>query len=199
VAKTSGPAARTPGRPRSAEAEKAILDAALAAFIEHGYKGMSVEAVAELAGVGKTTIYRRWPSKQELVVAALDTLLEDLHPTVTGDTEADLVTVVGRAHDFITRTKAGEVLPRMIGEVAAGTPLGRAYFDKVMRPRLGELARILEDGKARGELRSDVDVDLALAAVIGSMMFLRLSRMLPKTKGTLPDRLIAQLLDGLRA
>ncbi|MEW6475324.1 MAG: TetR/AcrR family transcriptional regulator [Actinomycetota bacterium] len=199
MARTTEPAARTPGRPRSAQAEQAILDAALAAFIEHGYEGMSVEAVAERAGVGKTTIYRRWPSKQELVVAALDTLLEDVHPTATGDTEADLVALVGRAHDFITRTKAGEVLPRMIGELAAGTPLGRAYFDKVMRPRLGELAALFEDARARGELRSDLDVDLALAAIIGSMMFLRVTRTLPKTKGTLPDRLIGQLLDGLRA
>ena len=191
-------AARAPGRPRSAEADRAILDAALDAFIEHGYEGMSVEAVAERAGVGKTTIYRRWPSKQDLVVAAMDTLLEDVHPTSTGDTEADLVTLVGRAHDFITRTKAGEVLPRMIGELAAGTPLGRAYFEKVMRPRLGELGGIFKDGKARGELRPDVDVNLALAAIIGSMMFLRMTGTLPKAKGTLPSRLIAQLMEGLR-
>src|SRR5256885_16606077 len=146
---------------------------------------MSVGAVAEGAGVGKTTFYRRWPSKQELVVAALDTLLEAMHPVATGDTEADLVALVGRAQHFVTRTRAGEVLPRMIGEVAAGTPLGRAYFEKVMQPRLGELAGIFEDARARGELRPDVDVDLALAAVIGSMMFLRLTNTMPRAPGTL--------------
>jgi AcrR family transcriptional regulator len=190
--------ADSPGRPRSAEADRAILESALDAFVENGFEGMSVEAVAERAGVGKTTIYRRWSSKQELVVAALDTLLEEMHPVATGDTEADLVALVGRVQHFVTRTRAGEVLPRMIGEVAAGTPLGRAYFEKVMQPRLGQLAGIFEDARARGELRPDVDVDLALAAVIGSMMFLRLTRTMPRARGTLPDRLVAQLLDGLR-
>src|SRR5205085_1795776 len=111
---------------------------------------------------------------------------------------ADLVTLVGRAHDFITKTRAGEVLPRMIGELAAGTPLGRAYFEKVMQPRLGELGGIFKDGKAKGELRPDLDVNLAMAAIIGSMMFLRMTGTLPRTKGTLPARLIAQLMDGLR-
>ena len=59
----TGRAARAPGRPRSAEADRAILEAALDAFVENGYEGMSVEAVAERAGGGKTTIYRRWPSR----------------------------------------------------------------------------------------------------------------------------------------
>ena len=192
------PAGRNAGRPRSAEADRAILDAALATFIEHGYQGMSVEAVAERAGVGKTTIYRRWPSKQDLVVAAMDTLFEEFHPTATGDTEADLVALVSRAHDFITRTKAGEVLPRMIPELAAGSPLGQAYLDKVMRPRFGELRGLFDDAKARAEVRPDLDVDLAIATIIGAMMFLRVTRSIPKAKGTLPARLIGQLMDGMR-
>jgi AcrR family transcriptional regulator len=65
------PEARRPGRPRSAKAHRAILDAALALLVEQGYHGLSMEAVAARAGVGKTTIYRRWPSKQEIVIEAI--------------------------------------------------------------------------------------------------------------------------------
>lgn len=189
---------RVPGRPRSARAHRAILDAALDSFIENGYEGMSIESVAERAGVGKTTIYRRWPSKKELIVAAMDTLFEQFHPSATGDLRADLVSNVGRVHHFIMKTKAGEALPRMVWEVASGTPLGHAYFEKVMKPRFGWLLESLAAAKERGELRPDLDVDLALASVVGSMMFLRLTRTMPKRKGDLPERLVTQLIEGMQ-
>jgi AcrR family transcriptional regulator len=191
-------ALRPPGRPRDSRADQAILDAALQSFIDEGYEGMSVENVAARAGVGKTTIYRRWPSKKELIIAAVDGLFEHLHVPDTGDVRADLLFVVEQAHRFLTETKAGEVLPRMVGEVASGTPLGRAYFDKVMRPRLQAIVGALEAAKARGELRADLDDHLALASVIGSMMFLRLTRTLPESKG-FAERLVSQLIEGMGA
>jgi AcrR family transcriptional regulator len=193
------PSTRVPGRPRDARADRAILDAALQSFIIDGYEGMSMEGVAARAGVGKTTIYRRWPSKKELIVAAMDTLFEDLRVPETGDVRADLSSIVRQAHRFITETKAGEVLPRMIVELASGTPLGRTYFEKVMRPRLQVIVGALDAAKERGELRADLDDHLALASIIGTMMFLRVTRTLPKTKGDLPDRLVTQLIEGMQA
>jgi AcrR family transcriptional regulator len=189
---------RPPGRPRDPEADRAILDAALQCFIDDGYEGMSIESVAARAGVGKTTIYRRWPSKRELIVAAIETLFGDLRVPDTGDVRADLTSLMHHAHVFLTKTKAGEVLPRMVAELAAGTPLGRTYLEKVMRPRLQGIVEALEAAKRRGELRADLDDHLALASIIGSMMFLRITRTLPKTKGDLPDRLITQLIEGMR-
>ena len=190
---------RAPGRPRDSRADRAILDAALQSFIDDGYEGMSMESVAARAGVAKTTIYRRWPSKKELIVAAMDTLFEDLRLPETGDVRADLTSVVHQAHRFITETKAGEVLPRMVVELASGTPLGRTYFEKVMAPRLQAIVGALEAAKERGELRTDLDDHLALASIIGSMMFLRVTRTLPETLEDLPDRLVTQLIEGMRA
>ena len=63
--------ARRPGRPRSERAEQAILDATLEAFAERGVEGVRLEDVAARAGVGKATLYRRWPGKEELLIAAL--------------------------------------------------------------------------------------------------------------------------------
>jgi AcrR family transcriptional regulator len=187
-----------PGRPRDVRADRAILNAALQSFIEDGFKGMSIEGVAARAGVGKTTIYRRWPSKEELIVAAIDSLFEDLRLPDTGDLRADLTSLVEQAHRFLTQTKAGDVLPRMVGEVASGTPLGRAYFEKVMGPRLGSIVDTLEAAKGRGDLRDDLDDHLALASIIGSMMFLRLTRTLPESRKDLADRLVTQLIEGMR-
>jgi AcrR family transcriptional regulator len=189
---------RARGRPRDTQAHRAILEAALQSFIDDGYEGMSMESVAARAGVGKTTIYRRWPSKKELIVAAMDTLLEEFRVPDTGDLRADLTSWVRHAHRFFTETKAGELLPRMIAELARGTPLGLSYFEKVMRPRLQGIVQALEAAKGRGELRADLDEHLALASIVGSMMFLRLTRALPKTKGDLPDRLVTQLIDGMQ-
>src|SRR5690348_10869274 len=72
----AGPAetSRRPGRPRSEQAEQAIIEATLDLFAEQGFEGVCVEAVASRAGVGKATIYRRWPNKEELLLAALGSM-----------------------------------------------------------------------------------------------------------------------------
>ena len=69
---------RGPGRPRSADADKAIVEATLEMLADEGYYALSLEAVAARAGVGKATIYRRWPGKRELVGDALATLNEGM-------------------------------------------------------------------------------------------------------------------------
>src|SRR6202050_426841 len=79
----AGPANRRPGRPRSEQAEQAIIDATLDLFAEQGFEGVCVEAVAARAGVGKATIYRRWPNKEELLLAALGAL-KSPYPEQTG-------------------------------------------------------------------------------------------------------------------
>jgi AcrR family transcriptional regulator len=192
------PRTRPPGRPRSVEADRLILSAALEAFIQEGYAGMSMEGVAARAGVGKTTIYRRWPSKQELLVAAIETLFEEFRVVDTGDLRADLTSIARQAQHFLTETKAGEVLPRMVVEVTGGTQLGRAYFEKVMMPRLQAARAVLEGAMSRGELRRDLDVQLALAAMVGSLMFLRITHTLPGDPAVLAEKLVGQLMEGLR-
>ena len=84
-----------PGRPRDPETDQAILRAALQLLTDRGYAGMSVEGVASRAGVGKTTIYRRYASKEELVAAALAALRDDLGPLPdTGDIRSDMVEMI---------------------------------------------------------------------------------------------------------
>src|ERR1700726_3239305 len=79
----AGPANRRPGRPRSEQAEQAIIEATLDLFAEQGFEGVCVEAVAARAGVGKATIYRRWPNKEELLLPAFGSLKSPI-PELSG-------------------------------------------------------------------------------------------------------------------
>src|SRR6478735_11661182 len=80
----TAPAERRPGRPRSAAAEQAILDGALQELAANGVDGFSVEGVAARAGVGKTTIYRRWTNRDALILDALSALGEETQPVLAG-------------------------------------------------------------------------------------------------------------------
>lgn len=190
---------RSPGRPRDAQADQAIRDAALRLLGDVGYEAMTVEAVADRAGVGKATIYRRWPNKQELVLAAIDALYEQgIEVPDTGDVRSDLVELIRRAQRLMTSSPAGQILPRVVPEVAQNTPLGRAYLDTVMTPRLRTLAATLERAQQRGELRPDLDVEFAVTFLIGPMMFLVLTRRIEREGADLPERLVDHVLEGLR-
>ena len=95
---------KPPGRPRDPEADRAILQATLKLLTEQGYAGMSVERVASEAGVGKTTIYRRYASKEELATAAVGALRDDLGPPPdTGSTRTDIVEMIVRAQGALER------------------------------------------------------------------------------------------------
>lgn len=191
--------ARTPGRPRDARVERSILDAALDLFLEVGFDAMSIESVAERAGVGKTTIYRRWQSKEELVVATVSCLYEGMELPDSGDVRADLTSVVEHMHGLIRTTKAGQALPRMAGELARGTALGHAYMRHVMGPKLEAAGAALQRAKDRGDLRKDLDVRLALASVVGPMMFLVLTGRIADFSDDLATRVVDQAIDGMGA
>src|SRR5258707_9557057 len=105
----AGPAetTRRPGRPRSEQAEQAIIDATLDLFAEQGFEGVCVEAVAARAGVGKATIYRRWPNKEELLLAALGSMKSPI-PELSGISVRDdlLARLPVRAEDKLDPGRA---------------------------------------------------------------------------------------------
>ena len=97
----------TSGRPRKPETDAAILDAALAVFGEAGYEGMTVEAVAARAGVGKATIYRRWSSKDDLIIGAIQEVLTSVEVPAMGDLRTTLITMVRGAITLMKTTDGG--------------------------------------------------------------------------------------------
>ncbi|MCU1452370.1 MAG: putative TetR-family transcriptional regulator, partial [Acidimicrobiales bacterium] len=123
-------AKRTAGRPRSAEVDLAILDAARALLVEEGYGGMSVEAIAARAGVGKAAIYRRWSTKAEVLVESLrGHACTEVPLPDTGDLRADLLTMLTGIQQAMAGTD-GPIMAAFIAEKQRHPEL-REEFDRV--------------------------------------------------------------------
>lgn len=163
------PAPRPPGRPRSARAEKAILDATLDLLAEEaGVAAVSMEAVASRAGVGKTTIYRRWPNKEALIVDALATIKHPL-PELTGSSvRADLLALAG-ALGTEQQAKHTKCFWNVLGGAEKHPGLLARYRQDVIEPRREVMRGVLRRGMRTGELRPDLDPDAVITMLVGSM------------------------------
>jgi AcrR family transcriptional regulator len=157
------------GRPRSAEADESILAATVDTLVERGYERLTIEAVAIAAGVAKTTIYRRWPSKPELVLAAVGHLTADLPVDDTGSLRGDLVALVGAFIDRLLHTPLGELVRAMQLAVAEQPALGEAAATGFMAERRREVDVIVDRALGRGELQPGVDRELVFDLCIGAV------------------------------
>jgi AcrR family transcriptional regulator len=159
---------RRPGRPRSADAERAIIDATLELLLEQGYAAMSVEGIAARAGVGKTTIYRRWPAKQAVVAAALGTLTARIETLPdSGDLRADMLSVVRAFFESSTASVIGPAFARVVSASLDNPEFMTIFRANTIAPRRATLGELLRRAQARGQLRSDLDVELLIDLVAG--------------------------------
>lgn len=186
------------GRPRRPETEEAILLSALQLFGELGYEGMTVEATAARAGVGKATLYRRWSSKDDLIISAVEWMFTSQEISETGNLRNDLVGLVGGACRFMSTSTAGSVFPRMASEVARRTPLGICYVQKVIGPRRKTIRKILSGAMKRGELRPELDVELLADILVGPIVLRRILGELGRSSEKMAPDLVDSLLDGWR-
>lgn len=187
---------RAPGRPRDERAHRAILDAALERFIAEGYEAMSMEAIAADAGVGKATIYRRWHSKAELVSEAIGGLAEDIVVPDTGSVRADLIRLASYIHESAGSTM-GRCFGRMVGEMDTNPELGQVYWDNVILPRRRLLRSLFKRGLERGELRHDLDLDLAVDMLAGPVILRRNHLRFARDKGEVDRSFIERMVDYL--
>jgi AcrR family transcriptional regulator len=184
---------RAPGRPRSAAAEKAILAATVERFIADGYRAMSIEQIAASAGVGKATIYRRWPSKEALVADAVGGLSEQLGAPDTGSVRGDMLDLAKQIAK-LSSSAPGQCFARMSGEIASNPELVAIYKKKVIGQRRAVVAQILQRGIDRGELKPDIDIDLAIDMLVGPILFRKL---IMQNRNPDMHELSARLIDTL--
>lgn len=191
---------RRPGRPRSAQADRAIADAALQVLVEQGYEGMSIEAVAARAGVGKTTIYRRWPGKEGLIADALRSIDAGVEIADTGNTRDDLLLTV---HEFRRRALGsviGPMISRLVSAALTNPDLRPIFMNAVFNPRRAAARMIIERGIARGELRDNLDIDLTLDSIAGPMLYSVIFNEGESIRSPgFPERLVDQLMRGIGA
>jgi AcrR family transcriptional regulator len=191
-------APRRPGRPRSAEAESAILDAALELLVDEGLDSVTMEAVAARAGVGKTTIYRRWASQDEMLAAALQQLTGDIAVPDTGSVRGDLVALLEHMHRVTLKTLSAAMMARLIACTLTSPRQLDIVIAHLYEPRKAAIVQILRRGVQREELRADLDVELAFAMFIGPG-FVRtlLEAQEPFKDPALGEKLIDMLLRGV--
>jgi AcrR family transcriptional regulator len=164
--------ARRGGRPRSSEAELAILQATRELLVEGGVHGLTIEKVAGRAGVAKTTIYRRWRDKDELALAVvLDMVEQVVQLPVLGDTRAELLAFVNAAVEVLGSTLMGRVMQGLVSDLATDPDLAQAFRERVVSVRDAEVERLVERGIARGDLRPDTDPATAHDLLIGPVYY----------------------------
>jgi AcrR family transcriptional regulator len=191
-------ARRGRGRPRSEEAHRAILAAVVELLPEHGLKGLTIEAVAARAGVGKTTIYRRWKTKNELIVEAIEQLRPPGPAPDTGTFRGDLDAMVDLQRERLEASQLPRMMPRVLGEASEDPDLHAEIVTRAVLPIRALLAQIVRQGVERGELREDVDVE----AVVDVLHALPVYRLLlaggaMSSIAGVPERIAPLLLEGI--
>ncbi len=157
-----------PGRQRSEAADHAILDATLELLGEHGYASLTVASVIARAGVSSATLYRRWPTKQDLVAAALATLHAEIVDIDTGALGSDLELMVHAAADAMT-VRREDLADDLAIELRRNPEFRAAVNEKFILPRRRVMAAIVERAQARGELGPSIDAETAIAFVAGPL------------------------------
>ncbi len=162
------PAPRKQGRPRDESRERAILTHTLNILGEHGYAGLTVDEVVARAKVSKATIYRRWATKEELVIAAFD-CLPQIEIEDRGDLVEEILDHVEQYNEFLHTTPLHSVLPALVSEAAHNENLSErlvATVEKRREPGLDIIRRAVK----RGELPRNTDINMAYELFIGPLM-----------------------------
>ena len=183
------------GRPRSDRIHRAILDATRELLVQDGFTKLRLERVAARAGVGKATIYRRWPSKEAL---ALELLFELAGPHIevaeSGDTRGELKAVVMNSVRSITETPFGPVIRALLSQIAGNPSIGDPFREMVVGARRSQVALVIERGIARGDLRPDADPSVATELLVGPVYF-RLA-FGGRLDEAFADRIVGLVLEG---
>ena len=162
---------KTPGRPRSAKAHQAILSATLELLGEVGFESMSIEAISTRAGVGKTTIYRRYNSKEELVADAIESIRQDVVIPNTGNLWKDLDELIKNAAQITLSPLGRQTIAMIISSATSNSQFAQIYWTKYLLPRREAFAVVIERAKTRNEIETDLESGLVFDSMSGIMLY----------------------------
>jgi AcrR family transcriptional regulator len=183
-----------PGRPRRSATGHAILKATRELLAQGGVHGLTVEGVAERSGIAKTTIYRRWRSKEDLALAALLEVIREEPPVApVGRTGAALSAYLGQLIKNVNSKLYGRILRGLISEMAIDRELARGFREQVLARRIAAIRGLLARGIARGELRPDLEMEIAVDLLLGPIYYRLLMSGEPLTTGFI-DRLVSAVM-----
>ena len=179
--------------------DQAILEATREILAEVGVRKLTVEGVAARSGVAKTTIYRRFRSKEELALSVLIDMVEQFSEVPDlGSAEQELAIFVGNAIRVLGTTLLGRVMQGMVSELAADPTLATAFRERVVARRQAEMRALVERGAARGELRPDADPELLHELLFGPVYY-RLFLSGQPLEPALAERVVAAVFPAFAA
>jgi AcrR family transcriptional regulator len=189
---------RPPGRPRSEESRQSILRSTLKLLKQQGgFPELSIEAIAADANVGKTTVYRWWPTKAALVADAFSASAdEELRFPNTGSVQSDMSLQMRRLIR-IFRSRRGKVVAALLAGGQSDPELIEAFRDRFLWPRRRQAYQTLQRGIDRGELPADIDLDLVLDSLYGPI-YMRFLIRHDKLEESFADEICGLVLRGLR-
>src|SRR4029077_14549007 len=189
---------RPPGRPRSEESRQSILRSTLKLLKQQGgFPELSIEAIAADANVGKTTVYRWWPTKAALVADAFSASAdEELRFPNTGSVESDMSLQMRRLIR-IFRSKRGKVVAALLAGGQSDPELIEAFRERFLWPRRKQAYKTLQRGIDRGELPADCDLDLVLDSLYGPI-YMRFLIRHDKLEESFADAISGLVLQGLK-
>ena len=161
---------RRRGRPRSQQADQAILSAALDLLAEYGPDSLCIEQVAAKARVGKATIYRRWPGKEDMLVDALAVVRTQLPEPQGKSVRADLIALLSAIRGEAADPRRARLSALLQGEGRRYPKLMAAYLATVVKPRRELVRSVLRRGVATGELRENTDIEAASFLLEGAVL-----------------------------
>jgi AcrR family transcriptional regulator len=159
------------GRPRSTQSHQAILRTTLELLAEVGFDAMSIEAIAARAGVGKTTIYRRYTCKEELVADAIENVREEVLIPNTGNLWGDIDALIENAAQITLSPLGRQTVAMIISSASSNSQFAQIYWTKYLQPRRQAFAIVLERAKARSEIHNEIAPDLVFDIMSGVMLY----------------------------
>jgi AcrR family transcriptional regulator len=189
---------RPPGRPRSEESRQSILRSTLKLLKQPGgFPELSIEAIAADANVGKTTVYRWWPTKAALVADSFFASAEDeLQFPNTGSVQRDMSLQMRRVIR-IFRSDRGKVVAALLAGGQSDPDLLEAFRERFMWPKRRQAYQTLQRGIDRGELPADSDKDLILDSLYGPI-YMRFLIRHDKLAESFADEICSLVLQGLK-
>jgi AcrR family transcriptional regulator len=159
------------GRPRSDKSHQAMLQAALEMLSEVGFDRISIEAIASRAGVGKTTIYRRYSGKAELVADAIESMREEVLIPNTGNLKSDIDKLIENAAQISLNPLGRQTVSMIISSASSNSEFAQIYWKKYLQPRREAFDIVIERAKSRNEVSQDLDSGLVFDTMSGIMLY----------------------------
>jgi AcrR family transcriptional regulator len=183
-------------RPRSARAHDAVLDAASRLFAERGIDSTSMDAIAAASGVSKATIYKHWPDKDALCLEVLSRIHghDEVSPyRLTGDLRSDLLAVLAHEPPRQFAEVRSRITPHLVSYGVRNPAFGKAWRLRVLEPPRTQLAALLRHARAQGLLSKSVDIDVAMAMLLGPLFYRHIMGMVDRP---IPSNLPQAVVDA---